>query len=135
MPSGRNAAAGPLRVGGVSAFFTPEFFADPYPLYDELRTEPVRWEHDLGGWVLTGYAEVAAALADPRVSRGAGPRDGDLLTRLLTRMMLFTDPPAHTRLRALANRAFTPRRVAALRARIAAIVDEQLAGLVTASGT
>ncbi|TML93548.1 MAG: cytochrome P450 [Actinobacteria bacterium] len=76
---------------------------------------------------MTGYWEVAAALADPRVSRGGGPRDGDLLTRLLTRMMLFTDPPDHTRLRALANRAFTPRRVEALRPRIAAVVDEQLA--------
>ena len=54
---------------------------------------PVRWEDELGGWLLTGYAEVAAALADPRVSRGRGPQEGDLLTRLLSRMMLFTDPP------------------------------------------
>jgi cytochrome P450 len=114
-------------VGEVSRFFTPEFFADPYPVYDEVRGEPVRWVEELEGWVLTGYAEVAAALADPRVSRGSGPRPGDLLTRLLTRMMLFTDPPAHTRLRALANRAFTPRRVGALRPRIAAIVDALLA--------
>jgi cytochrome P450 len=111
----------------VSRFFTPEFFADPYPTYEELRGKPVRWEEELNGWLLTGYAEVAGALADPRVSRGGGPREGDLLRRLLTRMMLFTDPPDHTRLRALANRAFTPRRVEPLRPRIAAIVDEQLA--------
>jgi pimeloyl-[acyl-carrier protein] synthase len=111
----------------VGRFFTPEFFADPYPTYDELRSEPVHWEEELDGWVLTGYAEVAAALAEPRVSRGGGPREGDLLTRLLTRMMLFTDPPGHARLRALANRAFTPRRVEALRPRIARIVDELLA--------
>jgi cytochrome P450 len=111
----------------VSRFFTRKFFLDPYPTYEELRDEPVRWEEELRGWVLTGYREVAAALADPRVSRGGGPREGDLLTRLLTRMMLFTDPPDHTRLRALANRAFTPRRVEGLRPRIAALVDEQLA--------
>jgi cytochrome P450 len=111
----------------VSRFFTPEFFANPYPTYEELRGKPVRWEEDLNGWLLTGYADVAGALADPRVSRGGGPQEGDLLRRLLTRMMLFTDPPDHTRLRALANRAFTPRRVEALRPRIAAIVDEQLA--------
>jgi pimeloyl-[acyl-carrier protein] synthase len=111
----------------VSRFFTPEFFTDPYPTYEALRGEPVRWDEELGGWVLTGYSEVAAALADPRVSRGRSPREGDLLTRLLTRMMLFTDPPDHTRLRALANRAFTPRRVEALRPRLAAVVDEQLA--------
>ncbi|MEP6525932.1 MAG: hypothetical protein ABJA86_02115 [Nocardioidaceae bacterium] len=89
----------------TSAFFTPGFFRDPYATYDDVRGEPVHWERALGGWVLTGYDEVAAALADPRISRGGGPREGDLLTRLLTRMMLFTDPPAHTRLRALANRA------------------------------
>jgi cytochrome P450 len=111
----------------VSRFFTPEFFVDPYPTYEELRGEPVHWQEELNGWLLTGYAEVAAALADPRVSRGGGPQEGDLLRRLLTRMMLFTDPPDHTRLRALANRAFTPSRVEALRPRIAAIVDEQLA--------
>ena len=111
----------------MNRFFTPEFFADPYPTYEELRGEPVRWMEELEGWVLTGYAEVAAALADPRVSRGGGPQEGDLLRRLLTRMMLFTDPPDHTRLRALANRAFTPSRVEALRPRIASIVDEQLA--------
>ena len=119
----------------MSRFFTPEFFADPYPTYEELRAKPVRWEEELNGWLLTGYAEVAGALADPRVSRGSGPQEGDLLRRLLTRMMLFTDPPAHTRLRALANRAFTPRRVEALRPRIAAIVDEQLGKSPRASGT
>jgi cytochrome P450 len=111
----------------VARFFTPEFFADPYPVYDELREEPVCWDEELGGWVLTCYDEVAAALGDPRITRGGGPREGDLLTRLLSRMMLFMDPPGHTRLRALANRAFTPGRVDALRPRIAAIVDDLLA--------
>jgi pimeloyl-[acyl-carrier protein] synthase len=111
----------------VGNFFTPEFFADPYPTYDELLGEPVHWEEELDAWVLTGYAEVAATLADPRVTRGGGPREGDLLTRLLTRMMLFMDPPSHTRLRVLANRAFTPTSVEALRPQIAAIVDELLA--------
>lgn len=111
----------------MGRFFTPEFFADPYPTYDDLRVEPVHWQEELGGWVLTGYADVATALADPRISRGRGPQEGDLLKRLLSRMMLFTDPPTHTRLRALANRAFTPRRIEALRPRIGAIVDELLA--------
>jgi cytochrome P450 len=87
----------------------------------------VRWEEELRGWLVTGYADVAAALAEPRVSRGRGPREGDLLTRRVTRMMPFTDPPDHTRLRALANRAFTPKRVETRRPWIAAVVDEQLA--------
>ena len=45
----------------MGRFFTPEFFVDPYPTYDEVRVEPVHWEEELGGWVLTGYAEVARA--------------------------------------------------------------------------
>ena len=64
-----------LEWGDVSRFFTPEFFADPYPTYEELRAKPVRWEEELNGWLLTGYAEVAGALADPRVSRGSGPQE------------------------------------------------------------
>ena len=75
----------------MGRFFTPEFFADPYATYDDLRVESVHWQEELGGWVLTGYADVATALADPRISRGRGPQEGDLLKRLLSRMMLFTD--------------------------------------------
>lgn len=40
--------------------------------------------------------------------------------------MLFKDPPDHTRLRTLVNKAFTPRVVESLRTRIQAIVDELL---------
>jgi cytochrome P450 len=41
-------------------------------------------------------------------------------------LMLFRDAPDHTRLRSLVNKAFTPRRVAALEARVEEIVDRQL---------
>ena len=40
--------------------------------------------------------------------------------------MVSLDPPAHTRLRRPATRAFTPRRVAAMEARIHAVVDDLL---------
>jgi cytochrome P450 len=43
------------------------------------------------------------------------------------RSMLLTDPPDHTRVRALVNKAFTPRHVARLRPHIQAICDELLA--------
>ena len=48
------------------------------------------------------------------------------VTRLFARQMLFSDPPDHTRLRALANRAFTPRVVLAMRARVQQIADQLL---------
>src|SRR5262249_2083759 len=49
--------------------------------------------------------------------------------RAMSRIMLFRDPPDHTRLRGLVNKAFTPRMVEGLRPRVQAIVDELLAPL------
>ena len=110
--------------------FSAEFYRDPYPVYAALRErDPVHWDEEHQVWVLTRYADVAASLADPRLARGAGDLKvevEDPLRRVLSQMMLFSEPPRHTRLRALANRAFTPRRVEAMRPRIQAIVDELL---------
>ncbi|TME85682.1 MAG: cytochrome P450 [Chloroflexi bacterium] len=114
----------------MPSLFTPEFYRNPYPAYATLRrTDPVHWDEEHQVWLLTRYADVAAALAEPRLARGAGDlkvEAEDPLRRVLSRMMLFSEPPRHTRLRALANRAFTPRRVEAMRPRIQAIVDELL---------
>jgi pimeloyl-[acyl-carrier protein] synthase len=48
------------------------------------------------------------------------------LAQLMVRQMLFLDPPAHTRMRGLASRAFTPRRVEVLREHIQDITDNLL---------
>src|SRR5688572_24754948 len=108
------------------AIFTPAFIEDPYPIYRELREEPPCTDPGSGELVLTRYADVAAALRHPqlssrRVAEAMVPMP-DLarpvmrpVLRTLTRMMLFSDPPDHTRLRGLANRGFTPRGVQALR--------------------
>jgi cytochrome P450 len=118
---------------------TPEFMADPYAYYHRLRAaDPVYWSERLGAWMLTRYHDVTAALRDPRLNQG--DRIAAILSQLpaerradfqalslhLTRWIVFTDPPDHTRLRALANKAFTPRVVGALRPRIQALVDTLL---------
>jgi pimeloyl-[acyl-carrier protein] synthase len=118
---------------------TPEFMADPYAYYHRLRAaDPVYWSERLGAWMLTRYRDVTAALRDPRLNQSdriaailsqlPAERRGDFqpLSLHLTRWIVFTDPPDHTRLRALANKAFTPRVVGALRPRIQALVDELL---------
>src|SRR2546423_5017769 len=101
--------------------FLPEVVKDPYPFYHRLRSEdPIHWDKLLESWVLTRYSDVVAALHDARLSeervtpfldRLAAKEREKLapLAHALSRMMLFADPPDHTRLRGLVNKAFTPR--------------------------
>ena len=113
----------------------PRTAQDPYPAYAELRTRaPVHRNRLLQGWVFARHADVNAILRDHR-RFGSDPRKGNipLLRRAMLPppeeyTMLMLDPPDHTRLRALVNKAFTPRAVAALEPRIrenlAALLDE-----------
>ncbi len=122
-------AVGPQRKdAGASQAFDPTdhaFVVDPYPRYRELQESPVLHQDAEGLWVLTRYADVQAAVRDPRLSsdpaHGDGPRAErrgrrvPLFSEGNARTMLTSDPPDHTRLRRLANRAFTPRAVERLR--------------------
>jgi cytochrome P450 len=117
----------------------PEVVADPYPALRRLREEdPVHWSEILGGWVLTRYADVRAALADPRLSADRitpfltrqGPTASEAVQALLRqvgRWVVFTDPPVHTRLRSVLGRAFSAGMVELRSSRIQAIVDRLLA--------
>lgn len=113
-------------------------FHDPYPAYRAERQDgSLQYKPDWDGWSATGYREVAALLREPRLKADRSDlffRDLDEarrvalapLARAHAGMMLFADPPRHTRLRGLVNRAFTPRVVEALRERIQGVVDELL---------
>jgi len=119
------------------------FRADPYPRYAELREHPVLHRTAFGALVLTRHADVQAAVRDQRLSsnpvhqtQAASPaRQGAIpfLGEQGIQLMLTADPPDHTRLRRLANKAFTPRAVERLRPRVAEIVD-QLLDAATADG-
>jgi cytochrome P450 len=113
----------------------PEVLADPYPLYERLRTEdPVHWDPYLHAWVVTRYADVVevfqrfSAARTPTPERLAELDLGEMapIAQVMVKQMLFLDPPAHTRVRGLASAAFTPRRVAALQDRIQEFTDELL---------
>src|SRR5690349_13276407 len=123
-----------------SALGTPEFFANPYPLYHRLRSEsPVYWSEKLGGWLLTRYDDCTAALRDYRrlsnrdrmtvllnpLGEEAGKRF-ELVRRHFCEGLIFSDPPDHTRLRTLVNKAFTPSTVERMRPRIQEIVKALL---------
>jgi pimeloyl-[acyl-carrier protein] synthase len=120
---------------------------NPFAIYSLLRTVrpvmrmPVEGYDGPGVWFLTRYDDVHEALRDPRfsVDRMRATIIRENVERLPAfiqqttqnlRSMLNTDPPDHTRVRKLVNKAFTPRRVAALRPHIEAVVDELLAPLI-----
>jgi cytochrome P450 len=111
-------------------FFAPEVRADPWPFYARLReADPVHRRPD-GDWILTRYADCQGVLADPRCSSNPAhesrPSEGSPARQAGSNLLLFLDPPDHTRLRRLVSKAFTPRRVEELRPRIAELVDALL---------
>jgi cytochrome P450 len=93
--------------------YSHDFHADPFPTYRRLRDESPAYRNErLGFWALARYDDVLAALHDPATycsRHGITLEPSPPLPMLLT-----TDPPAHTAMRRLVSRAFTPRRIADL---------------------
>jgi cytochrome P450 len=117
----------------------PEYVQDPYPLYAALREQApvtkVRMPNGVVSWLVTRYEDVRAALADPRLHKDYHELlelNPDVQLPPTSRVeaieanMLTRDPPDHTRLRKLVSKAFTPRRIEALRPRIEQITAELL---------
>lgn len=110
---------------------SPAAKANPYPTYAYLReNQPVHCVTLPSGghrWLITRYADAERALCDPRLVK-TRPADDDLPddVRPLMKSLIGTDPPDHTRLRALVRKAFSPRLVDRLRPRIQQIADELL---------
>jgi cytochrome P450 len=111
----------------------PAVLADPHPALAALRESgPVHridMRMGLPVWVVTRYDDVLAALSDPRLSNdphNAGALEETLRGDFLSRSLIGTDPPEHTRLRRLVAKAFTARRVEGLRPRVQEIADALL---------
>lgn len=95
------------------------FFTDPTPYFDEwLGQGPALIETPDGQptWLIARYDDVVQALSHPGLSSALIPGG----------MLNHTDPPDHTRLRKPVARAFSTRRVEALRPRIEQIANELL---------
>ncbi|MDE3177034.1 MAG: cytochrome P450 [Pseudomonadota bacterium] len=114
----------------------PAFFADPYALYRRLHGVGAFFWEDYGFWCFAGHAEVSALLRDKRFGRqilhvaaraelGWPDRPAHLahFDALERHSLLELEPPEHTRLRGLVNRAFVSRQIERLRPRIAALAD------------
>jgi len=131
-----NTAIADAAEPSLSRLLDPHVLADPYPLYRSLREAgPVLWDPLLHAWVVASYAECVTVLHQFSADRTPTPEQIEAmgmdelapLARVMTRQMLFMDPPDHTRLRRLAAVAFTPRRVEQLRKHIEEIADRLLA--------
>jgi cytochrome P450 len=113
------------------------FIQDPHDLYGRLRREEpttrVTTPRGLKLWLVTRYDEARAVLTDPTISKSPekvaklfGSLGGRAYAQSLVGHMLNSDPPDHTRLRKLVNKAFTTGTIDRLRPRIEQITDELL---------
>ena len=122
-----------------------DYVQDVHLFTEMLRAEGpvrrIRMPRGLQCWLVTGFAEARELLADPRLSKDSR-RAGELfesklngatvtgtIRESLSAHMLNSDPPDHTRLRKLVNKAFTSRTVAGMRPRIEEITTELLDAL------
>lgn len=108
----------------------PEVKANPYPYYAALRdTAPAYYVESLDCWAISRYADVNHVLRTPQLFSSE-----ILFTALLGEMnpvpealsLISSDPPDHTRLRKLVNKAFTPRIVRSLRPWVQEVTRTQL---------
>ena len=98
--------------------------SDPYPVWKRLRDEaPVYYNEHLDFFALSRFADVERAHRDPKLFSSARGTVLELMApeRSQQGMMIFLDPPEHTRLRRLVSRAFTPRRMSELETEIRAL--------------
>jgi pimeloyl-[acyl-carrier protein] synthase len=114
---------------------SPEVRENPYPSYRALReADPVFWFENLQTWVLTAYDDILSVLRDYAHFSSDRSRANNLIIRQMeaqqdqsllrrTATILSADPPSHTRMRALVNKAFTPRVVEEMRPHIQEITD------------
>ena len=125
---------------------SPELTEDPFAYYAGLRaSDPVHWAPGSKAWLLTRYDDVVAAFGDPRLSSDRVRPLLDVLPaqrraeygpmlEIISRWMVVTDPPVHTRLNRLASRAFRQQRVSAMSGWIGELVEELLDDFVASGG-
>lgn len=118
-------------------FWHPDVRRDPYPNYRRFRERGLVRLRLLGGWAAARYGDVERILQEPAFSTN---RDEVALMKMMRRAtrgaqdfedlvdnnLLMIDGPRHRRLRGLVSKAFTPRRVEALRPRVEALAETLL---------
>ncbi|MEU2420089.1 cytochrome P450 [Streptomyces sp. NPDC007851] len=126
----------------------PDFLADPYPSYAELRARGrAQYFEPTNQWLVPHHADVSALLRDRRLGRTyqhrfthedfgrtAPPPEHEPFHTLNDHGMLDLEPPDHTRIRRLVSKAFTPRTVERLKPYVAKLAGELVDRLVEKGG-
>jgi cytochrome P450 len=125
----------------VQSLLTEEGQDNPYPCYARLRElAPVYYSDAFGNYLVTRHHDCNDVLVSPDIGKAdwiwanehvPGWRERPTM-RYLFASMLRLNPPDHTRVRGLVNKAFTEHRVATLRARIEHVADGVLDDLADA---
>lgn len=111
-------------------FFDPHRIDNPYPDYADWRQHsPIWWADDAQGWVVSRYDDVRTILKDAALfsSKSMGEMDEQAMALPL----LTDDPPRHTQLRAIVNKAFTSRALKEMELQVEELVEELLDSLDT----
>jgi len=116
-----------------------EIDANPHPVWARLRAEaPVYYNERLGFYALSRFDDVLRAHLDPGTFSSSRTTVLELMSpepdEFMQQLMIFMDPPQHTRYRKLVSRAFTPRHISALEPRVRAIAAGFLDEFVGAAG-
>lgn len=118
-------------------FKSGDFVQNPYPYYEVLRSQaPVTYRRDWNLWFVSRYEDVNKLLRDRRLGRqmlhkhsreslglDPPPREHAPFYHMQAHSMMELEPPDHTRLKVLVQKAFTPKFVARLRPRIEQVAD------------
>jgi len=116
-----------------------EFLDDPYPLLRQLQEEdPVYWSESIGGWIVTRYDDIVPTFRDVahfsnygRFAKAVEYLPSEDRQKLVPfeshyrqKSLLQSDPPDHTRLRALMVKPFNATSIEAMRPKIKKIVND-----------
>ncbi len=113
-------------------FFGPAFRDDPFPVYEEVRgVGNVVWNEVLSGWMVVGYDEAVSVLTDPGERFAILSGDPELTFWFEAPNMITVDGAQHRRLRGALSPLFTRGAIARWEQRVAEVVEELLAPLVS----
>ncbi len=136
----------PCPISNVSATFDPLDLSDPFPpLAQARRDAPVFYSPEIDYWVVSRHADIKAIFRDHETYTAANTIApiapfSDAVQQMLASgdyspepVLSNNVPPSHTRIRALVNRLFTPRRMKSFAPAIRDIAQRGVAGLINQS--